>query len=252
MAPVTGDCLMTRPRLLLCAASVLMTVVGNAEAQFNGDHLDGKNREQTRFLNETLQETNTLMDAWRNALQRAAKQLQRANGGNGGGGGGSAGVGAGQCTLAEQSEEVVRQLEQLAREQRSDDLAEAARQLQQAVQMMRQYDSRDNLKDAVEFFEPDALYAPLWGEHVQGRDRIKDLLGEHLTSIQAFQTSAVDFTASGILAYQFGRVYYLRAEGATQQPIRGSYVAVFVRDGRDWKLRSYVERSDASPQPTDQ
>lgn len=179
MTSFAGGGSMTRGRWLLGIAFLLVTMAGNAEAQFNGDNLDGKNRERTRFLNETLRETNTMMDAWRRALQQ------------------------------------------------------------------------DQLKDAVDFFESDALYAPLWGEQVQGRDRIQELLGEHLASIQSFQTSAVDFTASGILAYQFGRVYYLRAVGAAQQPLHGTYVAVFVRNGRDWKLRSYVERSDAPQEPTD-
>jgi hypothetical protein len=91
----------------------------------------GERQEMDRQMDEALERLRELarrQQQEEERLRRAADQLPQ---------GASAG-GESQRRLAEETEEMARQLERLAREQNSPDLAETARRLQEAAEAMRQ------------------------------------------------------------------------------------------------------------------
>ncbi len=90
----------------------------------------GERRQASEQVDELLEK---LKELARRQQQEAERQRRRAQAQQGSGGGG----GRSQRELAEETEEVARQLQRLARETGDQQLAETARQLQQASEAMR-------------------------------------------------------------------------------------------------------------------
>lgn len=104
----------------------------------------------------------------------------------------------------------------------------------------------DDPQSAAEFFLEDGLYSSLGGEVNQGRDAIAERFRKLLPRMSGFRTVMVDYTASGSMAYQFGRFSYAYtgSDGIARTEI-GTFVIILYLNGRDWKIRSYVERLEA-------
>lgn len=92
----------------------------------------GRREQADRALDETLERVRELARRQQQENERARARAQRGEQATGGGGGGAA-----QRQLADEAEELARQLERLSREQSRPDLAETARQLRDASEAMR-------------------------------------------------------------------------------------------------------------------
>ncbi len=104
----------------------------------------------------------------------------------------------------------------------------------------------DAVDEAIKFFEDEGFYAGVHGESIQGKDDIARHLRTRVGVTRGYRTTTVDFVASGAMAYLYGRFSRLVTDiGTIEVPERGSFVALFYRAGRDWRIRSYVERLDA-------
>lgn len=106
----------------------------------------------------------------------------------------------------------------------------------------------DDAKKVTEYFTEDGFLSLSRGESVQGRRDVRSQFEALLPSLEGFNSTLIDFTASGGMAYQYGRyTQAIKDERGITTPERGTYVLILYRDGRDWKIRSYVERTDADP-----
>ncbi len=127
-------------------------------------------------------------------------------------------------------------------------IQESLREVTAFLVKWREVLATDDAKKLSTYFTVDGFFAPSRGETVQGRRNIQTQLEMLLPVTEGFHTTLVDFSVSGAMAYQYGR--YTQAitdQNGIKQPDRGTYVLVLYREGRDWKIRSYVERSDSDP-----
>ena len=107
---------------------------------------------------------------------------------------------------------------------------------------------KGDLKRLVGLLEPDALYSPVEGWITRDRNEARDSLATRLPSIRGYFPTPFDFTASGNLAYIFGRLGYSVVEsGGLTREVRGTFTMVLFLRGNGWKVRSYVERLGALP-----
>lgn len=122
-------------------------------------------------------------------------------------------------------------------------LEEVARGTLETVDRLKRAFQADNADDYVRQFTPGGLYSPASGEALYGPDAIKVVLNRRMPRFGGMTLTRTDWTASGNLAYVFGRYFYgpTTEGGAVEQ---GTYVMVLLMEGRDWKIRSYVERTD--------
>ena len=98
-----------------------------------------------------------------------------------------------------------------------------------------------NVEAMMVHFTADALYSPSGGESHYGTEAIRTALGGRIARASGLALTRVDFTASGRLAYQFGRYFYGPGPDGTAAE-SGTYILVMYQDGNVWKIRSYVER----------
>lgn len=124
---------------------------------------------------------------------------------------------------------------------RAEYMEEAAKGVQETVTRWREAVAGDQLQRAISLFAEGAHYSRSDGASHYGTEAIEAALTGWLPGAGAVSLTRVDFSASGSLAYQFGRYFYgpgPTGEGAES----GTYVLVLQQSGRDWKIRSYVER----------
>lgn len=128
-----------------------------------------------------------------------------------------------------------------ARQFRAEFLEEAAKGVQEAITQWREAVAGDDLGRALGLFAEGAHYSRADGASHYGLAAIEASLAEWLPGAGAVSLTRVDFSASGSLAYQFGR--YFHGPGPTGEGAEsGTYVLVLQQVGRTWKIRSYVER----------
>ncbi|HEX9892835.1 MAG TPA: nuclear transport factor 2 family protein [Gemmatimonadales bacterium] len=122
-------------------------------------------------------------------------------------------------------------------------LEEVARGTTETVDRLKRAFQADNPDDYVREFTPGGLYSPATGESRYGAAAIKVALGRRMPRFGGMTLTRTDWTASGNLAYTFGRYFYgpISEGGAVEQ---GTYVMVLLMEGREWKIRSYIERVD--------
>ncbi len=122
-------------------------------------------------------------------------------------------------------------------------LEEVAKLTGETVERFKRAFSTDDTDGFLKEFTPGGHYSPPTGESLYGPDAIKVVLATRLAQFGGLSLTRTDWTASGNLAYLFGRYYYgpTHVGGEAEQ---GSYVMVLLQEGRDWKVRSYVERAD--------
>jgi len=100
---------------------------------------------------------------------------------------------------------------------------------------------QDNTNEILKLFTPGGLYSPGSGATYYGAEAIRVALTERLPRFGGLALTRVDWTASGNLAYLYGRYTYgPNVEGGAVD--QGTYVMVLLLEGRDWKIRSLVER----------
>ena len=92
--------------------------------------------------------------------------------------------------------------------------------------------------------EADALISPAEGWIARDRKEAMDSLVTRLSTIRGYIVKPYDFTASGNLAYVFGRLGYSIAgvSGAPTREVRGTFTMVLFLRGKNWKVRAYIER----------
>jgi ketosteroid isomerase-like protein len=90
----------------------------------------------------------------------------------------------------------------------------------------------------------DVFYSPVEGWTVQGRDLVRDSLVARIPRMKGYHTTMLDFTASGSLAYCLGRLTYQLDEQGTSRSVVGTFSMVLWLDGRNWRIRSYLEREE--------
>lgn len=125
---------------------------------------------------------------------------------------------------------------------RNEYLATTYTDIKQVLADWTEHHRQSDFRRLVRQFTEDGLYSPVEGWYVQGRESLTDTLTTRLTHVRNYYTSLLDFTASGGLVYYMGRMSY-RLEGPVPADVRGTFVMVLYQQGRNWRIRSYVERA---------
>jgi uncharacterized protein (TIGR02246 family) len=85
-------------------------------------------------------------------------------------------------------------------------------------------------------------------ELIQGRDSIRSELSKALPGVLEVRTGLSEFLASDRMAYALGPFWYRMRDGDTTRTQIGTYVAILLREGRTWKIRSHVFSSTSPPE----
>jgi ketosteroid isomerase-like protein len=132
-----------------------------------------------------------------------------------------------------------------AEQVRMEYLQEVGKGIAEALGRLREAMTADDTARLARLFQDGALYSPASGEAHYGHEAIRTALGERLSSVGPVLLTRVDWSASGNIAYQFGRyVYAAGPDGEGRE--EGTYVVVLYQDGKQWKIRSLVERRNIS------
>lgn len=90
----------------------------------------------------------------------------------------------------------------------------------------------------------DVLFAPSEGWMALGPAAL-DSLATWTPRLSALGFTPIDFDASGSMATVYGGVYYQLASPAGRATVSADATIVWVQRGRDWRIRSWVERPRA-------
>ncbi len=130
---------------------------------------------------------------------------------------------------------------------RNEYLSQTYQDLKPLFEDWRELHSKHDLKSLLKIITEDAVYSPVEGVILQHRSEIGDSLARRLPKVQGYWSSVIDFTASGGLAYFLGRFsYHLSEADGKGRDMTGTFTMVWFLDGRNWRVRSYVERRDDS------
>jgi ketosteroid isomerase-like protein len=128
---------------------------------------------------------------------------------------------------------------------RSEYLAEVGKGVTEAIARLREAVEANDVAGLTRLFVDGALYSPSSGDSHYGAAAIREAFAARLLAVGPVLLTRVDFSASGNLAYQFGRyVYGAGPDGEGRE--EGTYVLILVQEGRAWKIRSLVERRATS------
>lgn len=97
---------------------------------------------------------------------------------------------------------------------------------------------------AVQALTEDALFMPLDGWIARGRPGVGDSLRAWLPRLSAYGLTLLDFDAGSSLVYVLASVHYQMAMASGRRAVQGLALIVLRRDGRQWRIRSYLERPD--------
>lgn len=100
--------------------------------------------------------------------------------------------------------------------------------------------ARNDAGQAARFYTDDALLLIGDGKPLRGRTEIESGFAGILSTTGVIQVGVDDFVASGNVAYAFGNFWYQNEEGESAPTVSGTYVMLFRRDGRHWKIRSQM------------
>ena len=105
---------------------------------------------------------------------------------------------------------------------------------------------REDANAAAEFYTDKAFLLVPDAELIQGRDSIQSYLAKTLPGLLEVRTGLTDFIASDRLAYALGPFWYeVRDDQGRRQSFTGTFIAVLVREGRNWRIRSQVFKREA-------
>ena len=120
-------------------------------------------------------------------------------------------------------------------------LREAGKGIKETTDRWKTAVAEEDVEALLKLFTSEgAHFSPPGGASYYGREAIRDGLNDRLGQVGAVALTRVDFSASGNLAYQFGRYFY--GPGPKGVPEQGTYVLILYQAGRNWQIRSYVER----------
>lgn len=122
-------------------------------------------------------------------------------------------------------------------------LNEVSKGIQETVTRLRAAVASKDVDHLARLFVDGALYSPSTGESHYGIEAIRAAFRTRLGLVGQMLLTKVDFTASGNIAYQFGRYTYAAGPDGRGRE-EGTYVLVLYQAGRDWKIRSLVEREN--------
>lgn len=94
----------------------------------------------------------------------------------------------------------------------------------------------DRVDDLVDMYWEDALFIAPDGQLRRGSEELRAYFNGALPAMGDVEAFMLDFDASGGMSQVFGN-YMLEVDGA---PTSGPMLTVYVRRGRDWKIRSQV------------
>lgn len=97
---------------------------------------------------------------------------------------------------------------------------------------------------AAQALSEDALFMPLDGWIARGRPEITDSLRTWLPRLSAYGLTLLDFDAGSSLVYVLASVHYQVARSPGRRAVQGLAVILLRRDGRQWRIRSYLERPE--------
>ncbi len=81
-----------------------------------------------------------------------------------------------------------------------------------------------------------------------GERALREFFEAFLPTIGEFQTSMIDFDASGRMGFVTGPFYYeVPVAGGSSERVEGTHVTILLRKGRDWKIRTQIFRLDVRP-----
>jgi len=129
-----------------------------------------------------------------------------------------------------------------AERMRAEYMAEVSTGVQETLEHFRNAIASSNVEAMTRLFADGALYSPSTGESHYGIEAIRTAFETRLKQVGRVLLTRVDVHASGGLAYQFGRYTY----GGSQLQAReeGTYVLICLQVGREWRIRTLVERED--------
>lgn len=94
----------------------------------------------------------------------------------------------------------------------------------------------DRVPELVDMYWDDALFIGPDGQLRRGHDELAEYFSGALTGMGTVEAFMLDFDASGGMSQVFGN-YLLEVDGAQTS---GTLLTVYVRRGRDWRIRSQV------------
>lgn len=109
--------------------------------------------------------------------------------------------------------------------------------------------ARNDAREAARYYTDDALLLIGDGKPLRGRQEIERGFTGILATSGVIQVGVDDFVASGNVAYAFGQFWYQGEEGDGSPAVEGTYVMLFRRDGRSWKIRSQMFSASPARQP---
>jgi ketosteroid isomerase-like protein len=108
---------------------------------------------------------------------------------------------------------------------------------------------RGDPQAAGEFYSDSAFLFVADAELIRGKAPIQEYLTTTLPDVVEMRTGLSDFVATDRLAYALGPFYFrYREPGNAVRTRSGTFVAVLVREGRRWKIRSQVFKEDVEEQ----
>lgn len=119
---------------------------------------------------------------------------------------------------------------------RAEYVAEVIVQINAVLAEWGAYWGDDDVDELVDMYWEDALFIAPDGELRRGREELRAYFTGALPSMGDVEAFMLDFDASGGMSQVFGN-YMLEVEGV---PTSGPMLTVYVRRGRDWKIRSQV------------
>jgi uncharacterized protein (TIGR02246 family) len=104
---------------------------------------------------------------------------------------------------------------------------------------------RGDARSTAELYSSHAILLVADSLPLEGRVTIENYLRNVLPRTVEIRTGLSDFVASERLAYALGPFYFdvKSGDGASRQVLTGTVVTVLVREGRRWRIRSQIFRS---------
>lgn len=127
---------------------------------------------------------------------------------------------------------------------RGEFLAHTLGEVTPVLETWERHLDRGDAGRAGQLLTEDALWMPAEGWIARGRAEATDSLASRLPGLSAYGLTPLDFDASSSLAYVLASVHYQLAAGPGRRTFRGLALIVLRREGANWRIRSYLERSD--------
>ncbi len=126
------------------------------------------------------------------------------------------------------------------------------RSYNQVMKEWREAWERGDAQAALRFYADGAYLFVSDQDLIEGRESIHRYLQTTLPNVIEIRTGLSDFVASDRLAYALGPFWFQYRDNSNGvRSVSGTFVAVLVRQGRQWKIRSQVFKSHSNSESTD-